>query len=178
MKWSIWDPAPIAEKRRQGADKRKEDKAIRFMNTRTVSLLLAAYTLICGLEDLRHRKIRTDRSFLFAAIGLIFSLILRRDPAEILFALVPGLVFLILSGVSRGGIGIGDAVYLMVCAAYTNVERLLWMIVFSLFLSAVGALCMIVKGALQCRNIKNRSLPYLTFMIPALFGSFVIYRAA
>ncbi len=147
-----------------------------LINTRTVMMMLTAYTVLCGLEDFRKRQIRTGRSMLFACLGVFVSVLLGRNWAEIGQALLPGLVFLALSRVSRGSIGPGDAVYLLVCAAYTDMERLLLMIVFSLLLSAAAALCIIVRGTFQCMNIKHRTPPYLTFMIPALLGSFLVYR--
>ena len=148
-----------------------------LFNPTAVMGLLVIYTLLCGIWDLKTRHIHAGMSFLFAGAGLLLSLMMKRDPAEIGQALLPGLIFLVLSKASGGGVGLGDAVYLLVCAAYTDVERLLWMIVFSLLLSAAGALCIIVRGNFQCNQIKKRTLPYLTFMIPALFGSFLIYRA-
>ena len=145
------------------------------MNTKTAMCLLLIYTLICGVQDLRTRQIRTGSSFLFAGLGLLLSLILRRSPAEIGQALLPGMAFLALSRITKG-IGAGDAVYLLVCAAYTDMERLLWMIICSLLISAAGALYIILKGNCLCRNVKHVTLPYLTFMIPALLGSFLVYR--
>ena len=146
------------------------------INTTTAVLFLTIYTILSGLEDLYKREIHTGRSMLFAGTGLLFSLLLGRNLIEIGQALLPGLVFLALSKISRGSVGMGDAIYLLVCAAYTDLERLLWMIAFSLLLSAVGALCIIARGTFQCTKMKYKTIPYLTFMIPALFVSFLIYK--
>ncbi|MBR2531291.1 MAG: prepilin peptidase [Lachnospiraceae bacterium] len=146
------------------------------IDNNAVMVMLTAYTVLCGLEDFRKRQIRTGRSMLFAGLGIFTSLLMGRNWAEIGLALLPGLAFLAISRISRGSVGPGDAVYLLVCAAYADMERLLLMIVFSLLLSAAAALCIIVRGTFRCMNVKHKTLPYLTFMIPALLGSFLVYR--
>ena len=52
--------------------------------------LLMIYTLLCGIWDLKTRHIHAGMSFLFGGTGLLLSIVMRRDPAEIGQALLPG----------------------------------------------------------------------------------------
>lgn len=137
-------------------------------------VLLTVYTLLCGAEDLKRRTISLKWSLAFAAAGTIICVTGHRDLAALLKALVPGAGVLGLSMLTNGAVGRGDAMYLAVCALFADVELIVRMVVTSMILCAVAAMIMIVKGYTVCREMKKESLPYLTFMIPALIISLAV----
>ena len=138
--------------------------------------LLMAYIFLCAAEDLKYREISVGISMGFAFAGLVISAAGRRDPAELATALLPGLIALILSRAAGGSIGTGDALFLLVCAAFADVREIIRLAVVSMMLCSVTALIIIVKGNISCRNVKNERLPYLAFMVPALIGSILASR--
>ncbi len=133
--------------------------------------LLTGYTLLCGAEDLKKRTISLKWSLVFAAAGVMVCVAGHRDLAGFLKALLPGTGALGLSMLTKGDVGRGDALYLAVCALFADVGLIVRMVVTSMILCSVAAMIMIVKGYGLCREMKKESLPYLTFMIPALIIS-------
>ena len=131
-------------------------------------ILLFIYTVLCGAEDIRNREIGLGLSALFAAAGILLCIYVHRSWSDLWPALVPGLLCLIIAGISGGAVGAGDAVYLLVSGLYAGTGRLAGMITVSLLFSAGTALLMIAGGYAKCKNIRKTTLPYLAFMTPAL----------
>lgn len=135
-----------------------------------LSGLLIIYAAVSAAEDIRHREISLRLSILFTMIGLILSLIAGRNITGIITALLPGMAIWLMSVLTRGAIGIGDAVYTATCAAYLGLRDLGLCVACAWLLCALTALVMIAGTLIRLpRSSKlRRGLPFAAYMLPPI----------
>ena len=129
---------------------------------------ILAFLLLQGISDLRRKQILVLPSFLFGAAGIIR--ILLTSPAAgrasallgAALALLPGALFLIMSRLTRGGIGSGDGLCLLCLAPYLPLSKLCLLLLWALFLSAVFAGLLMLK-----KKGRNYAYPFIPFLFLA-----------
>ena len=88
-----------------------------FQNVVTVIVLI-----ICSYVDIRQRKVEKRIAGIYAAAVLAGRLAEGRTGLAALFTgLVPGILFLFLSFVTRKGIGYGDSILILLLGAYVGI---------------------------------------------------------
>lgn len=126
--------------------------------------MIIVYMSVSTYFDCRWKRI----PWWVQAMGVIFSfvnLIVKGDMPGIeeFIALIPGMILILLSFVTKESIGYGDGVSVMILGSIIGIRNCLWVICISLILiSIVGALLMILK-----RASKKTILPYVPFLFVA-----------
>ncbi|MDO4961285.1 MAG: hypothetical protein Q4E57_05455 [Eubacteriales bacterium] len=128
-------------------------------------IIFLIYTLICTVSDLKKRSISLPLSLLFAGFGAGISLLLGREPLEILTALIPGALIFAAAYATGGCIGTGDAVFILVGAMFLSVMELTAIVAEAWILCAIFALFLIAMGNFGPNSQKRgkAGLPYVAF---------------
>ena len=120
-------------------------------------LLLLSGNAIC---DLRRREISLLYSAAFAGIGICMSVMHGRGPAELLYSVIPGLVLMLFSVITRGDIGFGDGIVVFVMGLFLSWQETATVCGIGLMLSATGA------GIwFAIRRRRKDALPFLPFLL-------------
>lgn len=155
-----------------------------------VSVLSLLMLIICSYTDLKYRGIsrRVLAAFFLLSVvymsvvcifkdrsGLLKNCLLYEVKTEsVICALIPGLLMLIVSIVTKEAIGKGDVYVILLLGLMTGFDRAFFILLVSMTVCAVfGIVLMIVKG----RGRKD-TLPYVPFVLGAHILLFVIsYQA-
>ncbi len=136
----------------------------------SIYILPIIYMGISAAEDLRSRTISLRISLVFAVIGFILGLHEGRELTSIMQALSIAVMILIISLLTRGAVGIGDAVIVGVCAMYLDAEELLLCVVSAWLMCAFTALFIIAASTMSGRrtSARGRGLPFAVYMLPPI----------
>ncbi len=117
---------------------------------------------ICAAEDIRKKQIHLNLILAFGIIGVVFHMLWQMQTIEnVLFGMGVGGALLLLSVLTRGKIGIGDGILLVVTGIYLGLEQNLELLVCSLFICAVYALFLL---ALRKRSRKD-TVAFVPFVL-------------
>ena len=139
-------------------------------------LILFIFVLICAYEDFKHKSIDLRLyigMYIFEAVFYLYLMALSKpvNYSEIGLGILPGAVLYIFAKAGVN-IGEGDAHFFMLTGAaigfMSNVELLL----YTLILVSLAALCIICADFIQKKNSRYKTLPMLSF---ALLPSTVIF---
>lgn len=128
------------------------------------TLMIVVYMGISTYFDFRWKRI----PWWIQGMGVIFLCIYSTmqggaPGTELLLSVVPGIVLLGLSFVTKESIGYGDGVTMMIVGGMIGLRNCVWVICISLvMISVVGIVLMIIKRA----SGKTR-IPYIPFMFAA-----------
>lgn len=126
-------------------------------------VLIITYMLTAAIQDIRHREISLKLSVIFAVCGIICCIAGQRDIAETCRALMPGFLIMALSLISGGCVGIGDAVFVMICGLYMKPWQVIFAVLAGWGACAAAALMMIVRDGISGRRRLREGLPYTLF---------------
>lgn len=116
-----------------------------------------------ALYDLRYRRIHPVYTAAFGVCGLLAAAMSGREAAEIAGALLPGLLLLLFSFLTRGAVGAGDGIALAVLGLYVETWDLLISCCLGFFLASAAA------GFLFLKNRRGRDeLPFLPFLFAGM----------
>lgn len=134
-----------------------------------LSLLLTLFLIICSYTDIKKKEIYFKVLLPFFLTGVIAAAVSGREAVlAALLGAAAGIALLLLSFITRGAIGEGDGLVLVVTGVFLGISENLRLLTVALFLSAlfsVGA--MIIKGWKR-----DRELPF----VPFLLAAFLIIR--
>lgn len=155
--------------------KSNQDGKVRSMSGREMSLIFTGFLLVAAWQDFRSRKIQVWLYLCFGAAGLLAAvmggeggvLTPGRGWLGIAAAVLPGLCLLLLSHLSRGGIGSGDAWFFMVAALYLELWEMLALLFYGLLFCSTCSLGIVTWGMASGVNVRKKRLPFLPFLIPA-----------
>lgn len=138
-----------------------------------VKILVIAMLSITSIMDLRCKKINLFLLIPFLICGIICNLYYQLLPITSLAGGVGiGIVLLIISFVTRGKIGSGDGVILMVTGLFLGFYDNLLLLLSATFLSAiVGAFILCIKGM-----NKNYEIPFIPFLLISFAGGLLIWN--
>ncbi len=136
-------------------------------------LFVLVYAAVSAVEDIRYRKISSGCALLFCGIGLLLCILGRRPVPEILPAALPGLSLLLISKLSGGCVGTGDAVFLLVCALYLGKESLTAAAAAAFICCGAAALGIIAAGMICGNSVRTgkQGLPYIAFIFLPLLAA-------
>lgn len=122
---------------------------------------------ICSIEDVKTKRIHAIWLAVFAAEGILCSVLFWKRPmGEILAAMMPGILILVLSAAVSGSIGEGDGMLLTITGIFLEVSFVLSMLTVAVFLSAGYALFLYV--------IRKKGRKYEMPFIPFILIAFVV----
>lgn len=133
--------------------------------------MLKLVTVLCagifismeGIRDLYKRKISMHSTILFGIVGILLQIPNYRDHwLSIAGGILVGVAIFVLSKVTKGKVGDGDAWILMVTGIFLGFRSNIMLLLLSLWMAAaVSILLLILKKAKR-----KTELPFVCFMIP------------
>lgn len=128
--------------------------------------LLGALGIFC-MEDIKERKITVSTVMISGIIGICLHLIFQTESIfNMLLGTLPGLFLLLICILSKGRMGIGDAMLLMLTGLYLGLENNLYLLFYSVMLCGFWAWILL----LFFRKQSNYPIPYAPFLFVSYIG--------
>lgn len=126
--------------------------------------ILAAFLIICTIEDIRKRQIHKIWIWGFAGIGVfLYQIQGKLTLQELIGGVGIGIFLLLIGKITKEAIGYGDGGVLCTTGIYLgfwdNLFLLFWGSVFAAFYAFILILC--------CKKEKSETLPFLPFLFAA-----------
>lgn len=126
---------------------------------------------LCSAEDIKKKQIRLHPVLLFGILGIILHMLFRMQSIEnMLLGMSVGVTLLVLSKLTGGRIGAGDAVLLIVTGIYLGFEQNMQLFFSGLLLSGIWALGVLVLK----KKSRKDSMPFIPFLLAAYMGMLVL----
>lgn len=134
-------------------------------------LIVLSMLTACSREDILYRRICIRWLAYFAAAGIFCQFVAKKQLfPELLLGLVPGFAILIFSVLSRGSIGQGDGMILMVVGICLGAAATMRIIVYAVFVSAVCALFLYFGK----KKDRDYEMPFVPFLLAAFLSDMVL----
>lgn len=119
---------------------------------------------ICSVQDIIWKQIRLDPVLGFGILGVIFHLLWQQQTiGSILMGMMVGIGLLLLSLLSRGRIGAGDGVLLIVTGVYLGLQKNLALLFYALLICGCFALFLLLTR----RKRRQDAIPFVPFLLIA-----------
>lgn len=115
---------------------------------------------IQALWDWRHKEILISVSLIGLGLGILWSVWNGSDYREVILALIPAILFFLLNIVSRGAVGMGDAIILVFLGFFYSLEEIVAMCSFAFLAASAVALYMLV--VMQKKG--KEEIPFIPFL--------------
>ncbi|MBE6004053.1 MAG: hypothetical protein E7232_08235 [Lachnospiraceae bacterium] len=141
-------------------------------------LIFLSYFFLASIYDLKSRSVPNLLHFLFILSGFPIFLYLNflkgTDPGSGLIAgsltrFIPGIILTLISIASKGGLGIGDAVFITVSAFFIPLNYILTLIVSGFLTAFITSTGILIYGKIKGKNLYSVSLPLIPLMLPGLY---------
>ncbi len=117
--------------------------------------------LICSVDDIHKKTIHLKKLIIFM-IPIVIGTLIRTDIGIIqcITGMIVGVLFIVISKVTRGAIGMGDGLLLCVTGLGLGIWRNLEMLCYALLFAAI------YSSILLIRNFRNRKrkIPFVPFL--------------
>ena len=157
--------------------------------------LFFIYALLCIAYDLRSHSVPLMVHLLFVLPGLIVfghqvhavikayawtrtvhqipgtassALSLRPLVRTALLPLLPGLLALMLSKLSRKALGLGDALFLLITGLYIPITSMLLLLLSGILVGFLVSAVLLIYGHIHGRSMRNVRFPWIPCTLPAL----------
>ncbi len=156
--------------------------------------LFFIYALLCIAFDLRSRSVPLLVHLLFVLPGLIVfgnqlhdafqacALTAHRmvpDTSSVvlplwlpirtaLLPLLPGLLALLLSRLTREALGLGDALFLLISGLYVPMRSMLLLLLSGILVGFLVSAVLLIYGHIHGRSMRKVSFPWIPCTLPAL----------
>lgn len=160
--------------------------------------LFFIYALLCIAFDLRSRSVPLMMHLLFMLPGLIIfgnqlhgafqacaltahqmvpdtlpdtsSAVLPRwlPIRTALLPLLPGLLALLLSKLTREALGLGDALFLLIAGLYVPMRSMLLLLLSGILVGFLVSAVLLIYGHIHGRSMRNVRFPWIPCTLPAL----------
>lgn len=134
-------------------------------------LMVLVALVICSYEDLKNKSIHTSWLLILAAAGILWRLFAGQwQLAGILSAMVPGFFVWLLSIITKGSIGEGDGMMLMIIGIILGGSCAFRIFLYALFLSGGYALFLFVIR----KKSRKHEMAFVPFMLVAFTGEILL----
>ncbi len=134
------------------------------MENRVGNVILLLVLVWVSYEDCKEKQIRLYLPLVAAAIGIVLHLLYREMAlADVLLGISVGIVFLLIAWMSRGSVGAGDGIMLMVSGLFWGFWGNIVLLMTALGMVSMVALFLLVVK----RKERNYRLPFLPFLLAA-----------
>lgn len=125
---------------------------------------------ICSCEDIRKKEISGKALAFFLAEGILGCLLLWKfPPVSVLTALVPGFALWAGAYISKGAVGTGDGLLIMLLALFLPTETVYLLVFYALFFSAMYALFLFVVK----KKGRDHPIPFVPFLLLGYLGAWL-----
>lgn len=133
-------------------------------------ILCTAYLIVCAMQDFRRQKIGLKMSACAGCAALLLdAAVLFSGQAEVLTyagGLLPGIMLLLLAGLSGGAAGTGDGIGFLVLGALLGAWRTWILLMYSLLLASIGGILLMLFHKAE----RKTRMPFLAFTAAAWAG--------
>lgn len=139
--------------------------------------IFSLFLLLAAWKDFKRRRIPIWLYVFFGVIGAGVKLFVSARSGQFcrpnqewvwaVAAFLPGLLLLLLTKVSRGGVGAGDGWFFVTAAFYLGLWKTLALLFYGLLFCSLCSLGMITWGMMKGISVRKKRLPFLPFLIPA-----------
>ena len=85
-----------------------------------------------------------------------------------LLPLLPGLLALLLSKLTRGALGLGDALFLLISGLYIPTRSMLLLLLSGILVGFLVSAVLLIYGRIYGRSMRNVRFPWIPCTLPAL----------
>ncbi len=127
------------------------------------SILLFIFLTAGTFFDLRKRSVPLILYILFGIAGIPLCLLFK-DPAALwdqLLGLLPGLVFIGISLISDGKLGMGDSLAILITGIYLGGSGSAFAVLTAMFITSVFSVILLVSK----KGSKKTELPFMPFLL-------------
>lgn len=125
---------------------------------------------LCTAQDIKKRQIQLNLVLVFGILGIFLHMLWRMlSIGNILLGMSVGAALLLLSVLTAGKIGAGDALILIVTGIYLGLEKNLELFFIGLFLCSMWSLCLLLLR----KKSRKDSVPFVPFLLTAYMGMLV-----
>lgn len=136
------------------------------------SILICGWLLICSWQDIKKKKINLLLILAGFIINIIVSLLWSNvSVASHILGILPGLLLLMISYITRGQIGIGDGLILSITGIYLGPEKNIAVLAYGLFCAALFSIILL---SFQLAS-RKKTIPFIPFILIGYLG--VLYFA-
>lgn len=126
----------------------------------TTIIILYTYLILCSITDIRTKKINLKICILFFVLGLFINIFFITPGIHILiYNLIPGICLLIISKLTHGAVGSGDALIFIIISFYMQSASTLIILFFSLLAASLFSIILIAK-----KYSRKYTLPFAPFI--------------
>lgn len=129
--------------------------------------ILCSMMAWCTYEDVVRRKISVLILLLFGIIGVILHLVFQEQSIfNLLGGMLIGALIVLLGRVSKGGIGYGDGLLLVISGVYLGLVENLQLFLLATLIASIWALFLLI--------ILKKGRKYKIAFVPCLFAAYII----
>ena len=149
-----------------------------ILETTAGRIVLLVFFLLCAFSDLKTMTVDLRIFIAMAAAEALFFLAALsggtlhatwEGAGRLLLALSPGAALLLASLLTRGSLGIGDALFFLLTGPAIGLRMNLLLIFISVFSAGLCSLVIIALGTFSGKRSAGRAIPFLPFtLMPAL----------
>lgn len=126
---------------------------------------------VCAIEDIKEKVVSMSMIVGFGALGVIVQCCLRNVSIwSVLGGMGIGLLIIVLSCLTKGGIGIGDGMLLITTGIYLGVKENFLLLLVALFGVALWALLLILIQKITFK----KEIPFIPFVWAAYVGMLIL----
>lgn len=126
----------------------------------TTMIILYTYLILCSITDIRTKKINLKVCIFFFLLGIFINIFFIKPGTLILiYNLTPGICLLIISKLTKGAIGSGDAFIFIIISFYMQSASTLIILFFSLLTASLFSIILISR-----KYSRKYSLPFAPFI--------------
>ncbi len=129
--------------------------------------LFAVFLVLAAWQDLRSRSLGKGFLLLFGLAGGALCLIEGRTWYLTAGSVSAGILLLLASRLTGGGIGEGDGWFFVVAGLFLKPEETYFLLFSGLFIGSVFGLCMAVFMMGKGGGFRKMRIPFLPFLLPA-----------
>lgn len=126
-------------------------------------ITIIIFLLAASIFDVKTKKIPIWLCVVFSILLLIESIYFGHAHS-LLLAIIPSLVFFVISIVSNNGIGKGDCLIILTLAFGMSIYDILNLVLYSLFFTALFGIFCFIKNRNKKQNIAFTPFIFLTFI--------------
>lgn len=121
---------------------------------------------LCSLEDVKYRRLTVIYILMFGIVGVILHMFAPVCSIySILWGMLLGIVLILISIATRGSLGLGDGILLVVTGVYLGGYENLQLFLYGLLLSALCSLGLLVLK----RKKRKDEIAFVPFLLLSYF---------
>lgn len=137
-------------------------------------IIILFYLILCTYTDIAYMKIYVMPSAFFAAAGLLLHALSYTNHAgisDMALSIAAGIAAVFLSFLTRGSVGLGDGIMLIVLGFYLPAAVNLGILLYALILSALFSLLLIAARHLSGKH----RLPFAPFLLSGYIIHYTLF---